>query len=281
MASSSKFHIFTRRRVGVFVACLGVLLATGYFTRRTLLLNAARAYLDRDTTLVAQEKADAIAIVFPKPPHPWVTPMKNQMNEIWNPIQANGVNYYMFAKPKTWLTAYSERSNPRSPYYQAWVGGYVIQARDGSPPPSLEKLAWSVTALDQRSWLSAMGDPHPLADSSPANNAGSIVIDGRALTLWHGTMRSHSDLSEHPTGPLATLIGMPTKAAWAPGIASFHEVTLDGYFAGWFDPERKVSLVIYAVASNYTTHSEEHHNSDKINEELLAMMRSAKAEPVH
>ena len=27
--------------------------------------------------------------------------MKNKMNDIWNPIKADGVNYFMFAKPKT------------------------------------------------------------------------------------------------------------------------------------------------------------------------------------
>jgi hypothetical protein len=44
-----------------------------------------------------------------------ISPMKNQMNDIWDPIKANGVNYYMFAGPQTWTTSYSERSNPLSP----------------------------------------------------------------------------------------------------------------------------------------------------------------------
>jgi hypothetical protein len=63
--------------------------------------------------------------------------MKNQLNDIWDPIKANGVNYYMFAGPRTWFTPYSERSNPLSPYYQAWVGGYVIKQRDGYLPANL------------------------------------------------------------------------------------------------------------------------------------------------
>ncbi len=41
------------------------------------------------------------------------------------PVKANGVNYYMFAKPQTWFRTCSELSNPISPYYQAWVGGYA------------------------------------------------------------------------------------------------------------------------------------------------------------
>jgi hypothetical protein len=49
---------------------------------------------------------------------------------------------------------------------------------------------------------------------------------------------------------------------------------LDGYFAGWLDTERKVAVVIYAVASNYATSREEHYNSKLINAQLEAMMQS-------
>jgi hypothetical protein len=174
----------------------------------------------------------------------------------------------MFAKPQTWLRTYSERSNPISPYYQAWVGAYVIKARNGSVPANLESLAWQVTALDQRSWLSA-------------TLAGSIPIDGRSLPLSHGTMRSHSDLSAHPSGPLATLLGMPPRSLWPSGVDSFHNVGLDGYFACWVDSQRKVSVVVYAVAANYAPQTEEPRNSVRINNEMLGLMKSAKLEAVH
>ncbi len=263
------------------LACFGVLAGAAYVTRCALLLNVAMVLLNRDSALVAQERADAVAIGFAKPPPAWITPMKNQMNDIWEPIKADGVNYYMFAKPRTWFTAYSERSNPISPYYQAWVGGYVIKARDGSLPADLESLAWQVTALDQRSWLSAMGDPSPVADWSPATRVGSITVDGHSLPLWHGTMLSHSDLSAHPGGPLATLIGMPPRSLWPPGVDSFHDVSLDGYFACWVDLQRKVSVVVYAVAANYVAKTEEHRNSSRINDELLGVMESARLQAVH
>ncbi len=263
------------------LACLVILAGVGYAARTTLLLNVARIALNHDPKLVAQEQADTVAIVFAKQRPVWITPMKNQMNDIWEPIKANGVNYYMFAKPRTWLKHYSERSNPISPYYQAWVGGYVIKARDGSLPIDLESLAWQVTALDQRSWLSVMGDPSPIADPSPAIRAGSITIDGRSLPLWHGTMQSHSDLSAHPTGPLATLIGMPPKSSWPTGVDSFHDVRLDGYFACWVDPQRKVSIVIYAVAANYEGQRTEQINRKLLDDELLSLMKSAKLETVH
>jgi len=263
------------------LACFGTLTGVGYAARHTLLLDVATIALNRDSELVAQERADAVAIFFVKPASLWITPMKNQMNSIWEPIKANGVNYFMFAKPKTWFRSYSERSNPVSPYYQAWAGGYVIKARDGSLPVDLETLAWQVTALDQRSWLSAMGDPHPVADSSPATRVGDIIIDGHGVPLWHGTMRSHSDLSAHPTGPLATLLGMPPKSLWPRGIDSFHDVSLDGYFACWTDSQLKISIVIYAVAADWAAQTEERHNFGLINDDLLRAMKSAKLEAVH
>jgi hypothetical protein len=269
------------KRTVLLLTCLGLVTGAAYVARRTLLINVARVFLSHQSELVAQERADAVAIIFPTPSRAWIAPMKNQMNDIWNPIKANGVNYYMFAKPKTWISDYSERSNPISPYYQAWVGGYVIKARDGSLPNDLESLAWQVTALDQRSWLSAMGDPSPTADSSPATRVGAISIDGHNLTLWRGTMHSHSDLSAHPSGPLATLIGMPPKSSWPSGVDSFHDVSLNGYFACWVDSQLKVSVVVYAVAADYLTQDHVHLNSAKIDNELLELMKTAKLEVVH
>ena len=87
------------------IACAVLLLAAGaaYAVRGTLLLNVARVFLDRDAELVAQEKADGVAVVFAKPTSPWVTPMKNVMNPMWQSIGAEGVNYYTFAGPSNLL----------------------------------------------------------------------------------------------------------------------------------------------------------------------------------
>jgi hypothetical protein len=270
-----------RKRIAILLASLVVVTIAAYAMRCTLLLNLARIALNHQSELIAQEHADGVAIVFSKPPSAWITPMKNQMNEIWAPIKADGVNYYMFAGPRTWHNTYSERSSPISPYYQAWVGAYVIKREDGTLPDDLQSLAWQVTALDQRSWLSAMGDPNPVAEPSPATSAGNIMIDGHNLQLWHGTMQSHSDLSARPKGPLATLIGMPPRASWPVGVDSFHDVILDGYFACRADSVRKVSVVFYAVAAGNTGQVATLNNRSLINDELLALMKSAKVEIVY
>jgi hypothetical protein len=270
-----------RKRIAILLPSLVIATLAAYAVRRTLLLNLGRIALAHQSELVAQEHTDGIAIVFPKPPSAWITPMKNLMNPIWAPIKTSGVNYYLFAKPRTWLNSYSERSNPASSYYQAWVGAYVIKRMDGTLPDDPQSLAWQTTALDQRAWLSAMGDPSPLAESAPAVNAGTIAIAGHSLPLWHGTMQSHSDLSADPKGPLATLIGMPPKSSWPAGVESFHDVTLDGYFTWWADSARKVSIVVYAVAASYAGQTATVSSRSVVNDELLSVMKSAKVEIVH
>jgi hypothetical protein len=270
-----------RNRILIIVACLALLAGASYMARCALLLNIARIILNWDSGLVAQERADSVAISFGERTPAWIAPMKNQMNDIWDPIKANGVNYYMFSGPRTWFTRDSERSNPLSPYYQAWVGGYVIKQRDGSLPANLETLAWQVTALDQRSWLSAMGDPRPIADASQATRVGNIVIDGHNRPLWHGTMQSHSDLSDNASGPLPTLIGMPPKSSWPSGVTSYHDVSLDGYFACWVDPQRKVSVVVYGVAATYTRKLVGKTNPELVNDEILTLMKSARLQAVN
>jgi len=276
----ASFYRRWRLRVGIFAACCTLLALAAFAARRTLLLDLARIALNRDPALIAQEKADGVMITFANRPAVWIAPMKNEMDEIWAPIHANGVNYYTFAGPRNWMSTYSERSNPSSPYYQAWVGGYVIQLKDGTVPDDLQTLGWQVTALDQRSWLEAMGDAKPLAESSMATRAGNIAIDGHELPLWHGIMKSHSDLSADPKSPLSTLIGMPPNSTWPRGIVSFHDVTLEGYMACWFEPRRRVSIVVYAVAASYPGQTRNEENGGVIDGELLEMMRSAKLEGV-
>ncbi len=278
-AASSSSH--RARRIAIVFAALLLVIGAAYVVRCTLLLNVARIFLDQDAKLLAQEKADGVAIVFAKPPSPWIMPMKNVMNPMWQSIGAEGVNYYTFAGPSNLLRSYSERSDPRSPYYQAWVGAYVTKRRDGTLPQDLPAWAKQVTELDQRSWLAAMGDPQPLAESAAPTSAGNLVVDGRTLELWHGTMRSHSDLSEKADGPLATLVGMPPKSSWPPGIRSFHDVTLDGYFVCWADATQRVSIVVYAVAAlspdQAASADAAHHD---IRDELLSLMRTARPEAV-
>ena len=266
------------RRLGYVVAVLLLLVVSGYVVRRTLFLAVARVLFNRSAALVAQEKADGVQIIFAKLPAPWVAPMKNVMNAMWKPIGAEGVNYYSFAGPSNVFRSYSERSNPASPYYQAWVGSYVTKRRDGTMPKDLTAWATRVTELDRRSWLAAMGDPAPLAESAPPSSAGTVVVDGRTVELWHGTMLSHSDLTDRTGSPLAMLVGMPARSSWPAGVRPFHEVRLDGYFVGWSDSSRRVSIIVYAVSVTAPDNAPPGSRAPRdIRGELLRLLKTASA----
>ncbi len=270
-----------KKRLFVAVLCAVVLAGLAFGVRRTIILEVARVALNRDPGLAAQERKDGVAIEFvPRSPH-WVTVMKNEMNEIWLPAKVQGVNYYTFGGPRNPFRPYSERSNPRSPYYQAWIGGYVIKTADGSVPADPQALASELTNLDQRSWLEAMGDPQPVSELESLTSAGNIDIGGTSWPLWHGVYRSHSDLSADSESQLAGILGMPKKSSWPVGVSPFHDVTLDGYLAWKVDTAHRVTLVIYAVAGRYAGQSEALSTDSALSkDELLSMMRSAAIRPV-
>jgi hypothetical protein len=94
-------------------------------------------------------------------------------------------------------------------------------------------------------------------------------------------MRSHSDLSEKADSPRATLVGMPPKSSWPPGIRPFHNVTLDGCFVCWPDATRRVSIVVYAVAALSPDQAASASASRRdIRGELLSLMKTAALEAV-
>lgn len=267
-----------RRRLLISCGILGCFAITAYCMHCVLLLSVARVAFDHDSDVAAQERADGVTVSFSSVGSQWVSPMKNLMNPIWKPIEAKGINYYTFGAPRTILSSYSERSNPSSPYYQAWLGAYVTKRNDGTLPPDLSAWATQVTSLDQKGWLEAMGDPKPLADSDPPERQGTMEVDGKTVDLWHGRMRSHSDLSADPHEPLASLVGMPPATSWPAGVQSFQDVTLDGYFVAWNDDQLKVSVVVYTVAAIYGEPA--HDNTAALHEELLRMMKSARTTSV-
>jgi hypothetical protein len=59
--------------------------------------------LNHDADLIREEHFDTLAILFPLPPPAWIASMKTAMNDIWASIRADGVNYSMFAAPRTFF----------------------------------------------------------------------------------------------------------------------------------------------------------------------------------
>jgi hypothetical protein len=174
------------------------------------------------------------------------------MDTIWRPLGLRGVNHYAYGAPVP-PKKYAARSDPSSALYQAWFGVYTVvgdsafrlASGKNYAIESLRKLA----EYDQRSWLAAMGDPHPLAESDTIVQMQTITIDGvpRTLCLFH--MRTHSDLNPGTT-PLAQYIGMPPVRG-RQRMPSYHPVVLHGYYVFWYDRKRDATIIAYAASSQF------------------------------
>ncbi|HEY8683687.1 MAG TPA: hypothetical protein VIM06_11000 [Rhodanobacter sp.] len=218
-------------------------------------------------------------MAFAMVPAAWMTPLKNDMSPIWATAHAEGVNYYTFGAPHTPWRSYSDRTDPASSYYQAWVGAYVVKPEKNAEAVDVKTWATTLPSLDQKAWLQAMGDPKPLATAESMTQSGTIEIDGHTVPLWHALMHSHSDLSANP-GDLAQFIGVPPLSQWQNDVDAFHDATLDCYIAGWVDSTRNVDVLVYSVSAAYDTHAHTHHdNAAALKDELLRMMRGAHVVP--
>ncbi len=233
-----------------------------------------------------QEILNGVKPHFTYLPHAWISPMmKQEMNQIWEPLNLKGMNYFTLGGPKNIFAKYVERSNPCSPYYQAWFGVYIIKApkerfgfdREEMDVNELGKLA----VYDQNAWLKAMGDPNPLAHGEHYEKTGTINSGGIERTLYEGTMASHADLSQKARSLLVRFLGVPSKSLWEHELAPYHTVTLKGIYGGWYSPEYDVTIVFYGCGSLFQTSSGKTYNHfETIKDELLRMAEGIEFIPV-
>ena len=186
-------------------------------------------------------------------PPEW-TVAQQVMDTIWMPLGLHGVNHYAYGKAVA-PHQYAARSDPSSPLYQAWFGVYTVVGDSAlrlmrgksDPLSSVMKLA----EYDQKAWLGAMGDPHPVATAGPVLRTVSLMIDGAPRTVSVFQMRSNSDLNSGKA-PLAQYIGMPPVSA-RQGLADYHAISLHGYYAFWYDAQRRATIIVYAVSSSFAS----------------------------
>jgi len=197
--------------------------------------------------------AEHVRAAFAPLPPGWVTE-QNVMDPIWEALGYKGVNYYAYGGPAPGKD-FASRNDPDSHQYQAWFGVYVVvggKAVFGSGDKNTQCEAVAKLAeYDQRSWLGAMGDPTPVAQSEADPSFSSILIAGSERQGCSFDMKSHSDLSMGDT-PLAKHMGMPPFEKWKDRLAPFHELTLHVLGAWWYESERDVTLIVYGASSAFT-----------------------------
>ena len=224
------------------------------------------------------EVAQHINVSFDPLPSEWVTE-QNVMDPIWEPLGYKGVNYYAYGRPLPGKN-FAARSDPRSSLYQAWLGAYVIvggKSVFGSGEKDAQCAAFvKLAEYDQKSWLLAMGDPHPFAEFSPTRHFLTIPIDRSERTGCSLEGATHSDLSSAET-PLAKHMGMPPEAKWKDRVSAFHDLDLHIVGAWCYDERRDISVIVYTACSRFKNRAGMVKDNDlAIATSLRQIMRQAK-----
>ncbi|HKV50294.1 MAG TPA: hypothetical protein VJO52_03760 [Gemmatimonadaceae bacterium] len=210
-----------------------------------------------------------VEVAFDSIPSGWVVE-QNVMDRAWVTLSMRGTNFYAYGGPVAPRT-FASRSDPASPFYQAWFGVYVIADSAAARPDVPLQLG----ALDQRSWLGAMGDPQPAFTLTRTQARGTVVVAGTTHPLYTYDATTHSDLSDGAS-PLAQHLGMPAEATWPTGLLSFHDIALHGYYTYWYDASRRLTVIVYSGASSFDQSGTMRDNFPALDAAFLQMMRNVR-----
>jgi len=103
-------------------------------------------------------------------------------------IDCGGLNYFTLGDIKHNL---SSRFTAGSNFYQAWLGGYLIDC-DHSLWTIEEDVALS--KADQERWLWHFGDPSPVMTFQELQLLGDITVSGYKAKLCYWSGNTHSDV---------------------------------------------------------------------------------------
>jgi hypothetical protein len=192
-------------------------------------------------------------------PDAWYAdPFSLDMSEYWHGagIPFGGMNYYLLPKPvggKTW----SERFNPSSRYFQAWIGAYTVTDSNGTAygiangeldADAIIKLG----VVDQTHWLQEFApilSPIATIDTTVPITKEAVTITGSPG--WKVTCRltTQTDTgNDNFQTELPPLLIVP-KSAWEALVASYQQISLDTCLYVWHSAKsRQLNVVYYASA---------------------------------
>lgn len=217
----------------------------------------------------------------------------HEMDSVWKRegLNAIGTNYFTIASVRTRL---SERFNPKSPYFQAWLGGYIVKLS--------KKRKWAIrdhfklAEADQRYWLKIYGDKKPKVhtDYSHIEELGTVVISGFKGNLFRGNIFSDIDVGGgkiklydrlqisglaiyfKKSNRKLNLRSQDLIPNWTKDslLESYKNVSLRGYIA-ILEIDSLTKVVLYANAANFKDKSgREHNNFAKLDKELLRLINN-------
>lgn len=206
-------------------------------------------------------------------------------------MEAIGVSYFTVGDIENGL---SSRFNPNSPYYQAWVGGYVV--RFSHPREWTVSDHFSLAASDQKDWLKQFGDPGPLAipDFTNVQEKGKIKVSGFSGNLYKGGIWSHTDMGRAKRGiifpilmaglayfankdnPKLRVMAQNFMPKWQEDLPvdSFQKIRLEGYTA-IIPISENTQVVLFGNGALFTDRSGKKYDTfSKIEPEILQIIKN-------
>ena len=155
--------------------------------------------------VLKREKEIGYKLVLPKS-REWIpATMIFDMSPVWKRFGLNalGVNYFTIGAVKNGM---SMRFDPTSPYYQAWLGGYIVRFP--------EERTWTIDehfelgVADQKNWLQLYGvkNPEVYVDRSSVKYRGLTKISGYKAKVYEGNIWSNTDVGETKPNALKRLL---------------------------------------------------------------------------
>ena len=191
------------------------------------------------------------------------------MSNYWQAqgITHDGKNYYLLPKPAGG-TAYSQRFNPASKYFQSWVGIYTVSDNDGKTygisDGVLDKDAVIKLGIaDQTGWLrdfAKIPAPRVLLDETVPVTSEVVTVDGepgwklscRLITQADvGDGNYQSNIPEHLIVP---------ATCWNNAIQSYQEIMMNIVFYVWYSPDNAELNMIYLSSAEYSDLTGTTHN---------------------
>lgn len=242
---------------------------------------------------INQEKRLGYKLVLNSLSSNWINgAMIADMTRTWRNygLKVSGTNYFTIGNINN---NFSSRFDKDSPYYQAWLGGYLVKL-DSIEEWPIQKH-YKLALADQKSWLKTYNDPKPYAevDFSTEKYLGSIDISGYKGKLYQGCIWSHTDVGKRIDSwvyrqfmngfayvynkcTLATqLTGDNLTPVWTPNssLESFQKVLLEGYVA-IVDISPLHKAVLYGNGCHFKDKQGKEFNTFKnISDELLHLIK--------
>ncbi len=214
-----------------------------------------------------------------------------EMDDVWKKegLDAIGTNYFTFGAIEN---GKSSRFDPSSPYFQTWLGGYIVKFS--------QKKSWQINdhfrlaKADQDNWLRIYGNNRPQVniDSKNIEELGPMEINGFKGALYRGNIFSDSDVDKGKINlynrikiaGLALYFNqsnrklninsnhlMPSKEH---NLKSNQNIKLRGYIA-ILEITEAIKVVLYANAAIYKDDQDiDHDNFKLLDNELLQMIKS-------